>query len=67
MGIEGSAPLGGVNLFGNTPCLDHLLGPLVMLSVIDDAEFQLGGRIRFSPPPTPPKDPFKDPIPLPLP
>jgi len=50
-GIAGNAPLGGVNRFGNTPCLDHLLGPLVILSVIDDVdEVQLGGRVFFSPP-----------------
>lgn len=63
-GMEGNAPLGGVNLFGNTPCLDHLLGPPVTLSLFDNVEFQLGGRGFFSPPPVPPKDPLIDPPPL---
>lgn len=70
MGIEGSAPLGGVNLFGNIPCLDHLLGPGLVLSEIDDVEVQLGGRGFFPPTPGTPKDPLTDPpppVPLPLP
>ena len=67
-GIEGKAPLGGVNLFGSTPCLDHLLGPAVVLSVIDNVEVQLGGRVLFSPILGTPKDPLTDPpAPIPLP